>query len=583
MAVAHPYIRWSSAEQDAGDSHRRQLSGHITFAASHGLDLRDPIVDAAVSAKNGNNLLHGKLAGFLRDVQAGVIARGDWLLVEHYDRFSRAEAQFATARFLDLLYAGITIAITGTGAIIRPGGDYVTLLEPLIKLGAAHADNVARIDRTQKAWRARQACARDQPVTARCPAWLAVVDRQWKGKHVFGGRYAVREDRAAVVREIFEQCASGIGLMMIARRLNERGISAFEGGRGWHKSYIMKLLANRALLGEYQPHRKTDGKRRPDGDAMVGVYPEIISPDLFIRAAVARLQRRGSGGRKGSGYTNLIAGLGRCSVCRGPMTVISKGQPPKGGRYIVCDARLRGRRCGNRSFVRYEPFEAALLDVLQRVLLNAPELPVNDEAQHLSRELTVLNDRVDSEKRQLLNLHALYAESPDDVLRADIDERRAVIGGLDDRLRKLREAHLAAMHRLPVADEVALIQSLRIAVSTGDYDARARTAVAIRGIVSVIGFAGALAVVKLCYGARFLGIKDGLPCWGMTLNRDGVIVPPMMTYNDWSGSVEDVLEAVRQLPGVIAKTRKDSEQLGYPASHGSGICLRPVTAQRTSS
>jgi hypothetical protein len=35
---------------------------------------------------------------------------------------------------------------------------------------------------------------------------------------------------------------------------------------GWRKSYIVKILRSRAVIGEYQPHKMVDGKRQPIGD-----------------------------------------------------------------------------------------------------------------------------------------------------------------------------------------------------------------------------------------------------------------------------------------------------------------------------
>ncbi|WP_210379945.1 recombinase family protein, partial [Borreliella garinii] len=59
-----------------------------------------------------------------------------------------------------------------------------------------------------------------------------------------------------MVQDIFDWCCNGMGNESIARRLNEGNVPTF-GSRSknlWHTSYIQKILNNRSVLGEFQPH-----------------------------------------------------------------------------------------------------------------------------------------------------------------------------------------------------------------------------------------------------------------------------------------------------------------------------------------
>lgn len=95
-------------------------------------------------------------------------------------------------------------------------------------------------------------------MTARCPAWLQLAaDRR---------SYELMPERVQIVRQIFADSGVGLGMYSIATRLNKAGVPAFVGKNGWHRSYIAKTLANRAVLGEFQPHVKIDGDRAPEGD-----------------------------------------------------------------------------------------------------------------------------------------------------------------------------------------------------------------------------------------------------------------------------------------------------------------------------
>ena len=117
--------------------------------------------------------------------------------------------------------------------------------------------------------------AQGEPMTARCPAWLRLAaDRR---------TYELISDRADIVRQIFADLAAGLGMYSIATRLNKSGVPAFVGNNGWHRSYIAKTLANRAVLGEFQPHIKIDEDRVPDGEPITNYFPPIIPEELFTK------------------------------------------------------------------------------------------------------------------------------------------------------------------------------------------------------------------------------------------------------------------------------------------------------------
>src|SRR5262249_30876327 len=135
-------------------------------------------------------------------------------------------------------------------------------------------------------------------LTALRPAWLEVVEWDYSGKTPLPKKFKPIDERVKVVEEIFKDCARGIGDDLIARRLNDDGIPTFGRSKGWQSSYVAKILTNRAVLGEYQPHTKPRGqKRTPVGEPIKGYFGDpIISEDLFSRAQNARRQRFFGGG-----------------------------------------------------------------------------------------------------------------------------------------------------------------------------------------------------------------------------------------------------------------------------------------------
>jgi Recombinase/Recombinase zinc beta ribbon domain len=167
--------------------------------------------------------------------------------------------------------------------------------------------------------------------------------------------------------------ASGLGILAIARRLNERKVPAIgRSDRGWYPSYIAKILSSRAVLGEFQPYTKDNDKRVPAGEPINNYFPRIIDDELFYRVQQSKAHRLISGrGRKGNYFTNLFSGLATCWYCRSPMRVANKGAPPKGSKYLVCSAAQEGLACITTAW-RYDHFETSFLWFVEQI--NLPKL-----------------------------------------------------------------------------------------------------------------------------------------------------------------------------------------------------------------
>jgi DNA invertase Pin-like site-specific DNA recombinase len=107
------YFRWSTAQQEWGDSERRQNKMAEEWCAREGLHLSDQrFVDSGLSAFHGKNQ-RGDLGRLLATVQ-----RGDTLLVEDCDRLSRQD-WFSSLSFLQsILGKGVTVVTLRNGNII---------------------------------------------------------------------------------------------------------------------------------------------------------------------------------------------------------------------------------------------------------------------------------------------------------------------------------------------------------------------------------------------------------------------------------------------------------------------------------
>jgi hypothetical protein len=78
---AYSYIRFSTPEQAAGDSFRRQTELSTHYAKDHGLVLDTSLLslcDLGLSGFTGANRSKGALSVFLNAVQAGIVCPGSF-------------------------------------------------------------------------------------------------------------------------------------------------------------------------------------------------------------------------------------------------------------------------------------------------------------------------------------------------------------------------------------------------------------------------------------------------------------------------------------------------------------------------
>lgn len=108
--VAYSYVRFSTPGQLKGDSLRRQIESCEIYCKEKGLELH-PVSyrDLGVSAFKRKNIEKGALAAFISAVKTGRIAKGSYLIIEQFDRLTRADVDIALKLLLDLVHSGITV------------------------------------------------------------------------------------------------------------------------------------------------------------------------------------------------------------------------------------------------------------------------------------------------------------------------------------------------------------------------------------------------------------------------------------------------------------------------------------------
>ncbi|WP_240533442.1 recombinase family protein [Sinorhizobium fredii] len=435
---AYSYIRMSSDVQLRGDSLRRQTEASRRYAADHDLKLVDDfkLEDIGISAFNGRNVSQGALGRFLAAVEEGLVPQGSYLLVESLDRISREKPQVATSLFLQILGAGVNIVTLMDRHVYRAGSaDFTDIIVSVVHMARAHEESLTKSIRVGAAWENKRNHAKTRKLTEMAPAWLALSNDR--------SGFNVIPERVEIVQRVFDEADSGKGSYQIARQLNLEEVKPFTRSNGWHESYITKILTTRAVLGEFQPHRYIDGKRRPHGDLVQDYFPAIISREQFDRVQLARKARkiRGSG-RKGRSHVNLFSGVAKCGYCGASMYVVDKGPKPKGGTYLRCESAKRGNDC-KASAWPLAHFETAFLFFVRE--LDLPALLSNERKQQEFRQLegrlASLQTELERQKRVREETYSLLATPSvsSEFLGQKINEATVAIGRIEAEIAVLKE------------------------------------------------------------------------------------------------------------------------------------------------
>ncbi len=156
-AKAYSYLRFSTPEQERGDSFRRQTDAAQRYAEQNGLDLDDSLTleDTGVSAFRGRNIQEGRLGAFIDAVNTGYVRPGSYLLVESLDRLSRDRIMPALSLFSSLMEKGITIVTLSDTKVYTKDSlnNIADLMLSLLVMARAHEESAMKSHRMKAAWR----------------------------------------------------------------------------------------------------------------------------------------------------------------------------------------------------------------------------------------------------------------------------------------------------------------------------------------------------------------------------------------------------------------------------------------------
>ena len=378
------YARYSS---DAQSEHsiEDQTRTCRAWAERQGWQVVEVYADYAISGATAAR------PGFQQMVADAKSGRFQAVLAEALDRFSR-DLEHIAKFHKEMTFAGVSLSTVAEGAITQMhigfGGT----------MSALFLQNLA-----QKTHRGLEGRVR----AGGSGGGLSFGYRVRKGFRPDGtpiaGELEIDDEQAAIIRRIFRDYADGQSPRSIARGLNAEGVSGPRGG-SWTASLLLGgaaretgLLRNQLYVGLRVWNRQRYLKDPATGKRVARPNPReawitTSVPDLALLDAETwgRTQRRLIAGRpdaldepnatdaKGSGNTGTrlaaarrprwpLAGLVRCGVCSGPMSVIGAQ-----GR-LGCANHVERGTCDNKRTVLRDALLGRVMIGLKERLL-APEL-----------------------------------------------------------------------------------------------------------------------------------------------------------------------------------------------------------------
>ena len=200
------------------------------------------------------------------------------------------------------------------------------------------------------------------------------------------GHYILDEQRAPIVKEIFERIANGETAASICADLNRRGIRTIK-GNVFVKNSLQNMIRNEKYKGIYS----FGGVRVPDG------MPRIVSDELFDEVQDA-LEHRSSMTRPVSD-NYLLTGKLYCGYCTKPMIGTSgTSKTGKVHRYYICQNTIgKVKKCDKRS-VRKDFIESQVISICLASL--------TDDIIDTVVDSVVAQNNIDQESPELVRLRA---------------------------------------------------------------------------------------------------------------------------------------------------------------------------------
>lgn len=233
----------------------------------------------------------------------------------------------------------------------------------------------------------------------------------------------IDEDKAAIVRNIFDMYLNGNGAYKIKTWLDNIGVKS-NNNIAFSEQAIRRILKNEIYAGyiSWNNYKRRGTKTiKQSKDKIIyakGKHDAIISEEVFIKANEIISSRKITSNSSNKNLTNPFAGIVKCACCGHTMTCNNATYKDIG--YVKF---LRCKSCNENRGVRLDIFENTILDELkeilesfeQQILSNEIESKENDRINNLNHTLQLLKKEEQELNKQKNNLHDLLERGIYDV------------------------------------------------------------------------------------------------------------------------------------------------------------------------
>ena len=393
---SHSYSRWSTDDQESGDSEHRQWQYSLDQTHIKNLNLNpNRFIDAGLSGFKGENLKpNSQWSKLKREIK-----KGEVVLVENADRITRKGIKALLDELEEItVKKGASVICNG---VELDKFNYDKELNTILSAKLGNEESVKKSHRTREGM-ANQKKEMSEGRYVRhnnLPAWFTHCNENHI--HTAPDCYIEQKDKSKIVQEIFNLYLKGYGLHTITKLLNQKHTPAFKPAyyndkrkfKGWHPQSVGRLLRNKAVIGY------NEWVEPP-----IKLYKPIVDEKTYYAVSTSFDERRKRFLAKSEYKGHRIAIFGRllqCSTCGGNMIRVNN----KNRIYYRCSNSYRGtcKGSGVRADWFIKSFKALLSRSSEMAKLLTYEKPVSPLA------LDVLNGKLADCKAIQLRLRKILA------------------------------------------------------------------------------------------------------------------------------------------------------------------------------
>ena len=409
MKTAVIYARYSS-EKQTEQSIEGQIRVCNEFAAKNDIKIVDTYIDRATTGTNDNRAAFQKM---LSDSDKKPI--WDLVLVYALDRFGRNSIEVAVNKQRLQKNNIILISATQRTSVNIDGTknlDGIILENVLIGLSEYYSAELSQKVRRGQ----RESRQKGNFLGGKVPYGYRVENK----------KVLIDEERAEVVRLIFQLYANGKCVREILDELNRIGI--LYNGKPMYQSTLFKILKLEKYTGIY----------RYDDEIYTNIYPQIIPIPLFER--VQKMMEHNKLGANSRNTDFVLKGKLYCGLC-GMKINGDSGTSHTGVKkfYYTCSNKKRFRKC-NKTSIKKDEMEQMVFDYTLK-MFDSPETisKIADEIIQLHNQMTkeqsilhLLNEERAKLQKSLNNLMIAIEEGVlTPTTKARVNELEALIAETD--------------------------------------------------------------------------------------------------------------------------------------------------------